>query len=402
MSLADVPLILLLVGLVAYTVLAGADFGAGMWQLGAAESDDRRQVSQHAYRAIAPVWEANHVWLIFVLVICWTAYPTAFGSIFSTLAIPLLAAAIGIIVRGTAYALHTVGLRNREEPAVRAIFAVSSLLTPFFLGASIGAIASGRVPVGNARGDPVSSWLAPTPILAGALALAVSAYLAAVYLAADAARIGRQDLVEAFRNRALAGGIAAGALAVGGLAVLHGDARSLYDALVFGDGLPALVLSVAAGVATLGLVSAHRFQSARYCAALAVAGIVLGWALAQQPTLLPGLTVHQAAAAHATLVAVLIAAAIGLVVLAPSLVLLFGLVLRGRFDEDVAADGSGGRAPTGVDDSSMRGAPCAALLAAGVVLTVLGNGLVLAIGVITMLATAVWTFTVLTGSRAAW
>jgi cytochrome d ubiquinol oxidase subunit II len=285
---------------------------------------------------MGPVWETNHVWLIFVLVICWTAYPTAFGSITSTLCIPLFIAGVGIILRGTAYALRSGTSTPREQRRIEVAFAVCSILTPFALGAVIGGIASGRVPVGNAAGDLVSSWLNWTSIFVGVLCVATAAYLAAVYLAADAARIGDGELVAAFRARALGTGVAAGAVALAGLAVVRDDAPSLWDGLSSGAGLAAVLVSATAGVATLALVIRGRFEPARVCAALAVSAIVAGWALAQRPQLLPPtLTVEDAAAGHGTLVAVVVAVAVGAVVLVPSLVLLYVLFLRGRFDPHV-------------------------------------------------------------------
>src|ERR671918_3149938 len=134
--LADVPMVFILVGMAAYVVLAGADFGAGFWTLvpGGGRSSPAA-IRDHAWHAMGPVWEANHVWLIFVLVVCWTAYPVAFGSIASTLAVPLLIAALGIIVRGIAYAMRSATEPGREELLVGGVFALSSLLTPFALGA---------------------------------------------------------------------------------------------------------------------------------------------------------------------------------------------------------------------------------------------------------------------------
>ena len=155
MALADVPAVLILVGIAAYIVLAGADFGAGLWYLLAGPGPRGRPVRDFTYHAMAPVWEANHVWLIFVLVVTWTAYPTAFGSIYSTLAVPLFIAAVGIILRGAAYAMRSGAPPDREsEGAIGFLFGASSVITPFALGAAIGGIASGRVPVGNAAGDP--------------------------------------------------------------------------------------------------------------------------------------------------------------------------------------------------------------------------------------------------------
>jgi cytochrome bd ubiquinol oxidase subunit II len=288
---------------------------------------------------MGPVWEANHVWLIFVLVVCWTAYPTAFASIVSTLSVPLFVAAVGIIMRGTAYALRSGTTAPRELGTIDALFGVSSILTPFALGAAVGGIASERVPVGNAAGDLVTSWLNPTSILIGTIAVATAAYLAAVYLAADAVRLGRTELARAFRLRALGAGIVAGGIAFAGLFVVRDDAPRIWDGLTSGAGLVAVLVSAAAGVATLALVWCGRFEPARFSAAVAVAAVVAGWPLAQRPVFLPGLTIEEAAAGHSTLVATIVSLAIGAVVLVPSLALLFGLVLRGRFDVERASSG---------------------------------------------------------------
>jgi cytochrome bd ubiquinol oxidase subunit II len=382
MALADIPAVLILVGLAAYVVLAGADFGAGLWYLLAGPRRGGRAVRDFTYHAMAAVWEANHVWLIFVLVVCWTAYPTAFGSIASTLALPLFVAAVGIILRGTAYALRSGAAPDREtEGIVGFVFGVSSILTPFALGAAIVGIASGRVPVGNAEGDLVTSWLNGTSLAVGAIAVATSGYLAAVYLAGDAARRGEGALAAAFRARALAAGVVTGLLAVVGLAVLRADARELFDDLVGGAALVAVLASGVAGLATLALVRAGRYEPARLSAAVAVAAIIAGWGLAQRPDLLPGLTIEQAAAGRATLVALLVSIAVGLVVLLPSLGLLFGLLLRGRFDEspEVAE-------PTAVHAASTaRLLPVSAgLLVVGAPLALLGEGVVLAVGVLAL------------------
>jgi cytochrome d ubiquinol oxidase subunit II len=330
MLLAALPLVFVLAGLGLYTVLAGADFGAGFWQLFAGRGPRADRIREHAHASMAPVWEANHVWLIFVLTVFWTAYPTALGSIASTLAAPLFIAAIGIIMRGAAYALRSGASSRREMGVIDTVFSVSSILTPFALGAAVGAIASRRVPVGNAAGHFFSSWLNPTSILVGVDAVAASAYLAAVYLAADAARRGEPELEHEFRTRGLGAGIVAGALALGGVAVLHADAHPLYRELVTGQAVPALVASILAGVATLALVHERRFEAARYTAALAVAAVLAGWALGQWPTILPGLTIHQAAASHDTLVAVVVAVLAGGAILFPALGLLFRLTLTGR------------------------------------------------------------------------
>jgi cytochrome d ubiquinol oxidase subunit II len=267
------------------------------------------------------------------------------------------------------------------------------VLTPFALGAAIGGIASGRVPLGNAAGDPIDAWLNPTSITVGALAVATSAYLAAVWLTGDAARAGRDALVEAFRSRALAAGTIAGAVAIGGLLVLRSDAERIYDGLTSGSGLLALLASVAAGAATMLFVLRRRLEPARWSAAVAVGTIVAGWALAQRPQLLPGLTIEQAAAGDATLVALLVSIAIGSVILVPSLALLFAMVLRGRFDErpdelgSLQRAGRPGATGTATVPRHVPAGPAAAVCAAvGVPLTFLSDGgAALALGVVLLL-----------------
>jgi cytochrome bd ubiquinol oxidase subunit II len=337
-ALTAVPLFFVLVGLTCYIVLAGADFGAAIWQITAPQTAEGRRIRDFAHNVMAPVWEANHVWLIFVLTVTWTAYPAAFGSIASTLSIALILAALGIVIRGAAYAVSAGTSGPRQVRELDVVSAISSIATPFALGACLGGIASGRVPYGNARGDLLSSWLNPTSVVIGALAIAISAYLAAVYLCDDAQRRGEHALVAPYRRRALGAGTVAGLLAIAGLVVLQRDAHPLYRELVAGPGLPAVVVSGAAGVSALGLVLRRRFQFARFAAALAVAAIVAGWALAQQPQLLPGLTVDQAAAPRDTLIAVIVAVAGGGIVVIPSLLVLLRLSVAGRLG-DYSADG---------------------------------------------------------------
>jgi cytochrome bd ubiquinol oxidase subunit II len=344
--LYELPLLFALIGLAFYTVLAGADFGAGWWQLTAGKGPDAASIRDHAHRAMGPVWEANHVWLIFVLTVVWTAYPSAFGSIASTLSIPLFIAAVGIIFRGTAYVLRAGASTARELRAIDTVFALSSILTPFALGAAVGGIASRRVPVGNAAGDQFSSWLNPTSLLIGVLAVATAAYLAAVFLCADAARLGETTLEQKFRTRALAAGLVSGAIALGGVGVLRSDAHPLYHRLVEGKGLIGLLASIVAGSATLLLVWQKRYETSRYTAALAVAAIIAGWALAQSPVFLEGLTVREAAAGRDTLVAVTVAVLAGAAILFPSLALLFRLVLGGNLGPGKSAAGQPTQAPS--------------------------------------------------------
>jgi cytochrome d ubiquinol oxidase subunit II len=396
MHLYELPLVFVLIGLVFYVVLGGADFGAGFWQLLSGGGERGERLRDHAHHSMAPVWEANHVWLIFVLTVTWTAYPSAFGSIASTLSVPLFIAGVGIILRGAAYALRVGTASSREQRPLDTVFALSSILTPFALGTMIGAIAARRVPVGNAAGNLLTSWTGPISILVGVLAVATSAYLAAVFLAADAHRAAardpsERDLEAAFRARALVAGVLAGAVAVAGLVVLRSDAHPLYHRLAHGDALAALIVSVLAGASTLELVRRRRFEAARYSAALAVAAVIAGWAIAQYPLLLPGLTVRQAAAPHDTLVVVVVAVLAGGVILFPSLAVLFRLVLRGRLEHGASPSSA---APAGTIGSllsvSARGLLArlagACLLAGFGLLTIAEAGWAHALGVLALLA----------------
>jgi cytochrome d ubiquinol oxidase subunit II len=243
------------------------------------------------------------------------------------------------------------------------------------------------VPVGNAEGDLVTSWLNATSALIGVLAVATAAYLAAVYLAADAVRMGESELARAFRARALASGVVAGAVALAGPFVLHEDARPIWDGLTNGAGLAAMLTSFAAGITTLVLVWRWRFEPARFSAAVAVAAVVAGWPIAQSPDFLPGLTLDQAAAGDSTIVALLISVAAGAVVLVPSLALLFRLFLRGYFDVGAERPREGEERQRAQATRSRLLAPIAigALVVGGVMTPVFDGGWKLAVGVIALL-----------------
>ena len=349
--LKALPLCFVLAGLTLYFVLAGADFGAGIWEMLSGPGERGREVREHAHRSMGPVWEANHVWLIFILTVTWTAYPTFFGSLASTLALALFIAALGIVLRGATYAFRPVATGGREMLFMDGAFAVASLITPFCLGSAAGAIATEHVPVGNAAGSIVSSWLNLPSISIGVLTVVFSAYLAAVYLAADAARRDQTAMTGSFRKRALGAATAAGAVALADLVVMHQDAHSLYTGLTHGWGLAAVIVSALAGVTTTFLMLLRRFELARLGAALAVAAVIAAWALARYPLLLPGLTVDGAAASHDTLITLLVAVLAGGVLLFPALGLLFTLTLRGRLGhgEDEVSSPQGpiiGRRPT--------------------------------------------------------
>jgi len=302
-------LAILFAALTAYALLGGADFGGGFWDL-FARSKAERDVIDHA---MGPVWEANHVWLIFTTVLLWTGFPTVFAAIASTMYIPLTAAALGIIGRGAGFAF-----RKTAKPRLFGfVFTASSIVTPFFLGAVLGGIASGRVPAGIARGDVITAWWNPTSIATGLLAVGVCAYLAAIFL---------QHEDPAFRDRALAAGFVVGGLAAMCLLVVLTD-NPLLRAEFTGP-LPIILAaaSAASGVVSLLLVYRRSPVTARPVAGLAAASVLWAWGAAQYPDLLPGsVTVADAAATPAVIDATLIVVGVGAVVLIPSLWLLFRL-----------------------------------------------------------------------------
>jgi cytochrome d ubiquinol oxidase subunit II len=321
------------VGVTLYAVLAGADFGAGLWSLVARRGERDARARELIDFAIGPVWEANHVWLIFVLVVLWTAFSGAFAAIFSTLFIPLSLAALGIVLRGGGFAFHKVARKAGGRRLATELFGVASLLTPFFMGTVVGSVASGRVPVGNAAGDAVTSWLNGVSLLTGALFLATSAYLAAVFLVHDAHRAGDRDLERYFTGRAIGAAIVAGALAAVDLIAIHGDARHLYDRLT-AEALPLVILSGACGIGVLVLLVRGRRRGTRGLAILAVAAVIWGWGVAQFPYLLPEtLTIAEGAGADATLTEILIVFGAALLLVIPSLAFLYTLTQRRVLEE---------------------------------------------------------------------
>ena len=268
-----------------------------------------------------------------ILVVLWTGFPSAFEAIFSTLFIPLSLAGLGIVLRGSGFAFHKTARRSRGRVAAEAIFGAASLLTPFFMGTVVGAIAGGRVPVGNAAGDAVTSWLNPLSLVIGALFVASGAYVSAVFLVSDARRAGAPDLERYFSTRAQVTALVAGALAAAGLVVLHSDARFVFDGLT-SDALPLVIVSLLCGIAVLGLVRRGAVRGTRPLAVGAVAAVIWGWGVAQNPYLLPQkLTIAGAAAPSATLTTVLIIFGAAVVLVLPSIGLLFTLVQRNIVEE---------------------------------------------------------------------
>jgi len=317
--------VLLMVAITFYAIFGGADFGAGIWDLtagGPARGRRPRDVIEHS---IGPVWEANHVWLIFVFVVLWTCFPEAYASIMLTLFVPLTIAALGIVLRGAGFAFRKAVTQLRHQRIFGGAFAISSVLVPYCFGAVAGGIASGRVPAGGAAGDPWNSWVNPTSIVVGVLAVCVVAYVAAVLLTWDAGRLSDEHMVAYFRIRAVGAAIVAGAVALVGLFVLRSDARYIFDGLT-SRALALVVLSALAGVAAFLLLRGRPRRGARVAALVASGALVVAWGVAQWDYLLPEtMTVAQAAAPTATITAVLVAAVLAALVLTPAFAFLYTL-----------------------------------------------------------------------------
>ncbi|HWM63879.1 MAG TPA: cytochrome d ubiquinol oxidase subunit II [Solirubrobacterales bacterium] len=332
MTKADVAAAILWTGATLYAVFGGADFGGGFWDLIAGDAEKGERPRATIQRSLTPVWEANHVWLIFILVVLWTAFPEAFGAIMSTLYVPIALAALGIVLRGAGFAFRkSVDTLSRER-ALGAIFALSSVLTPFFMGTVVGAVASGNVPA-EGNGDAFSSWLEPLPLLTGALFVATGAYLAAVFLVVDAHRHDEKEMESYFSRRALVAALAAGVLAMAGIVALNADANYVYERLVV-EGLPLVIVSILCGFGVLGLLLQRGRRGLRPLAVGAVVAVIWGWGVAQFPYLLPtSLTISEAAAPDPTLDAVMIVFVVAALVVLPALGLLYWLTQRELLNE---------------------------------------------------------------------
>jgi cytochrome d ubiquinol oxidase subunit II len=341
MTLPVVVAATILGALVAYAVTGGADFGGGVWD---SFATGPRRAEQRALiaNAIAPIWEANHVWLIIVVVLLFTCFPGAFSDLFIALHVPISLMLVGIALRGSAFVFRAYGSKGgAAEARWGRVFAVASIVTPVLLGACIGAIASGSVTRSlylldrgaSSAGDllmqlVVRSWLTVFDLAVGLLTLAAFAWLAAVYLCVEATDDALRD---DFRARALwTLGVLAALMLITPLLALA-EAGQLFQALM-GQwwSVPYVSLAMLFALAAAWALWSRRFRVARLAAAALVAFVLGGWALAQYPYLIPGRwTIHNAAAPPVTLALVLGAVAIGSLVLIPSLLYLMR-VFKGR------------------------------------------------------------------------
>jgi len=326
---------ILFVVIAAYALFGGADFGGGIWDLLAGSAERGAAPRALIDESITPVWEANHVWLIFILVLLWTAFPPAFAAIMTALFVPLSLSLLGIVLRGVGFAFRHTAQRLRTQQFTGALFAASSLITPFFMGTLVGAVATGQVPVDPA-GNVLAAWTSPTAILTGFLFVAACAYVSAVFLVVEARQRGHQDLVRYFSLRATAAGVVTGALAGGTFAELSVSSTYVFDRLT-GIALPLVAISIAAGIAVLGMLWLHWYHAAglRVTAAIAVATVVWGWGLAQYPYLFPtSLPLAAGGAPTASLVALFVVAGLAALLVAPGFALLYYLQQRGMLAAD--------------------------------------------------------------------
>ncbi|MGV9993520.1 cytochrome d ubiquinol oxidase subunit II [Streptomyces sp. NPDC003374] len=335
--IAGVVAVVLLLAVAAYACGGGTDYGAGFWDLTAGGAERGRRPRRLIDHAMEPVWEVNNVWLIFVLVIMWTGFPVLFQQVFTTMWLPLALAAVGIVLRGAGFALRKPVRRPAGRRLYGAVFAVSSLLTPFFLGAAAGGVASGRVSATTTAS--ADAWANPTSLLFGLLAVAAAALLGAVFLAADARRFGAPDLDRYFRRRALGALAAVAVLAVVTLFVTHGDAPHVWHGLTHGVGLAFVVVAVLATLTTAWLLRRPSGAWSRVTAVAVVASSVLAWGMAQRPYLIPtSLTVAEGAGAHTTLRWLAFVTLVALVLVVPAVALLYWLDTHGELQGLTDAD----------------------------------------------------------------
>lgn len=340
----DLLLIVMLMALTLYAVLGGADFGAGIWEFTTAlQSTDRER--QHIYKAIGPVWEANHVWLVFVLMILMNGFPGAFAALGMTLWLPLLLTLVGIIFRGGAYIFRSYGGGAKRELVLwEGIFAIASTGTPLFLGAAAGAIASGKLVIPTEASPPsqyVIGWISALPVFTGFYSIGMCAYLAAVFLTREAYIIGDQHLITIWRQRSLSTGVWMGVLSFGGLVMVAIEAPHLAEGFTI-RGWPLVIVSLICGIGSLIEVWRLNCTRAVIAAGGAVTAVIWGWGISQYPVIIPpGITAATAKAPDGVLWMMLIVIVTGGVFLLPALGYLFMLFKsEQRMSEAAATKGS--------------------------------------------------------------
>jgi cytochrome d ubiquinol oxidase subunit II len=312
--------IILMASLTLYVLLGGADYGGGVWDL-VSSGPRRKEQRDLISNAITPVWEANHVWLVLVVVLLFAGFPAAFAAITTALNIPLTVLIIGIVMRGSSFvfrAYHTGDYRTQRRWGL--IFAIASTVTPICLGVVVGAMSSGRVLVrdGVSVNGFLAPWLGTFPLIVGLFALSLFVFLAAVYLTVEARDPALQ---EDFRRKALVSGVIVALMALGTFLAARTGAPDIYAGLL----RPSLVWIVQGATAAYAIAAfvallKRKYKAARIAAMLQISLILWGWALSQSPFLLQGeMTISEAAAAPPVLWALIGATVAGLLVLFPSI-----------------------------------------------------------------------------------
>lgn len=320
-AIESVAAAVLLLGLVMYAVFGGADFGGGIWTA-LASGPRKREQQEGLFHAIGPVWETNHVWLIFVVVILFTAFPRGFAALFTALLTPFVIALVGINFRGAAFAFRHFGRETgREVPLMARVFEISSILTPFAMGMAVTATATGRIVVENGyvQSGPWS-WISPFTIIGGLVGMGVCAYLAPIFMTVRT----KGELREDFRIRGVAAGVVLGALTAGAIPVAWMDAPLFAERLLGTWALIFVVLAVCFGSATQFLLWKRFYVAAQTAAAGTVFLTLAGFGAAMYPDILIGrLSISAAASPRATLIAFLTVLPFGALILIPSLFFLF-------------------------------------------------------------------------------
>lgn len=326
MSLVDLVAALMFVGVIAYGIFGGADYGSGIWDLVAGRSTHAPALRTQIDHSIGPVWEANHVWLIYILVFMWTAFPTGFAALVTTMWVPWMFVGLGIVLRGSGFAFRKFSETLSMARIFGAIFALSSLITPFFLGMIAGGVVNGRVALDAP--SSVSAWTGPSSWVGGILSTSTAAFLAASFLADDARRSKNIDLARYCGHRAVVSGIFTGVMALAAVPLLRNDAEVLTNRLQ-GRGLPLAIMSAIAGGSAIVLNLLGRYGVARIGSTMAVGTVLLGWGIAQWPDFLIGTaTLEDVAGARSTLIGLVIVFCIAAVTAVPALIWLFYLVNR--------------------------------------------------------------------------
>ena len=327
--MADVIAFVLLLAITAYSTAGGVDFGAGIWDLLAGDGPRGREARALIDHSMAPVWEVNNVWLVLAIVVCWTAFPPLFQSVFLSLYPLFTVALIGLILRGSFFAFRHISDSPRSHRLSDFVFGVSSVLTPFFFAASLGAIASGRV----GTTGTLEAMVNPMALAFGLVSVAATSFSGAAFLVGDARRYGAPEMVGYFRRRVVASGIALIASGTIALGVIGLENKSLLGSMLAGLGLPFAIATMVLTPVVMWMAWRGLFRWYRVLTVAAVGSMVFAWGFAQSPYLLPGrLTIEQAVAPPGTQ-ALLFAVTVALiVVIAPAMALLYYLDQRNSLE----------------------------------------------------------------------